>query len=85
MQMLRMANIRDFLRQSGSTQAKLADELGISRGYMSELVAGSKIPSLGVAVAIERATGGAIPASSWVPLDEAPLPVPTPTPEEDAA
>ncbi|WRH62073.1 MAG: helix-turn-helix transcriptional regulator [Fuscovulum sp.] len=61
-----MTKLRTFLSQSGTTQAELAKEVGVSRPYMSELVGGTKIPSLENAVAIERATNGAVPASSWI-------------------
>lgn len=58
--------LRKFIEISNTSQAKFAAAVGISRGYMSQLVGGSKTPSLDVAFAIERATGGAVPASSWV-------------------
>jgi DNA-binding transcriptional regulator YdaS (Cro superfamily) len=45
----------------------MAAAVGVSRGYFSELVGGTKRPSLELAVAIERATGGAVLATSWVP------------------
>ncbi|WP_158589823.1 hypothetical protein [Gemmobacter lutimaris] len=35
---------------------------------MSELVKGDKTPGLELAVKIEDATGGAVPARSWVAL-----------------
>lgn len=47
------------------TQAQLAEMVGVSRGYMSELVKGPKTPGLRVALAIEKATRGKVKVSSW--------------------
>lgn len=66
-----MTSLRVHLEQSRTPQSQLAAALGISRGYMSELVGGTKTPSLELAFAIEEATGGAVPARSWLP-DAAP-------------
>jgi transcriptional regulator with XRE-family HTH domain len=75
----------DFIRTSGLTRTQWADRLGISRSYLSDILNGNKMPSLVLATAIERETGGQVLATSWVP-EAAPRPVaPTPTPEEDAA
>ena len=60
-----MSNLTTFLTETNTSQAKLSEALGISRGHMSLLVSGERKPSLDLAVAIERATGGAVPVSSW--------------------
>lgn len=62
--------LREFLEQSGQTQAKLARRLGISTAHMSELLSGRKMPSLTLAYRIERLTNGAVPVSAWVPTDK---------------
>lgn len=61
-----MSHLSSYLVVSRKSQAALAEEVGVSRGYMSELVAGAKKPGLDLAFAIERATEGAVPAISWV-------------------
>jgi DNA-binding transcriptional regulator YdaS (Cro superfamily) len=66
-----MTQLQSYIAEACLKQSALADTLGISRGYMSELVSGSKTPSLEIAVAIERATGGAVPAASWIKTGEA--------------
>lgn len=66
----------EFISTSGQNRASWADKLGISRSYLSDLLNGHKTPSLELAVAIERATGGHVPANSWVPEPDA---------EDDAA
>jgi transcriptional regulator with XRE-family HTH domain len=60
-----MSNLRNILREIGMTQASLAEKVGVSRGYMSELLSKTKVPSLPLAFEIERETGGAIKPSSW--------------------
>lgn len=61
-----MTKLHKFLATTQTTQTRIAAAVGVSRGYMSELVSGSKTPSLEVAVNIERFSRGAVPASSWV-------------------
>lgn len=60
-----MANLTTYLTETGISQAELSEALGISRGHMSLLASGERKPSLNLAFAIERATKGAVPASSW--------------------
>jgi DNA-binding transcriptional regulator YdaS (Cro superfamily) len=69
----------EFIKSSGQNRSAWADRLGVSRSYLSDLLNGNKRPSLDLAVQIERATGGAVPATSWID-DPA-----TQTPTEDAA
>lgn len=57
----------EFIRSSGQNRATWADRLEISRSYLSDILNGNKTPSLDLAVRIERLTGGAVPASSWIP------------------
>jgi len=61
-----MTRLLTYLTETRTKQAALAETLGVSRGYLSELAGGTKKPSLDLAFAIERATGGAVPASVWV-------------------
>ncbi|OOY20862.1 hypothetical protein BMI86_10165 [Thioclava sp. DLFJ5-1] len=58
-------NLKNYLRDSGTTQSKMARVLGISRPYMSQLVGGTRRPGREVAIAIETATNGAVPVKSW--------------------
>lgn len=57
----------EFIKSSGLNRAAWADRLGVSRSYLSDLLNGNKTPSLDLAVQIERATNGAVAASSWIP------------------
>ncbi len=59
------------IASSGRSRKDWAEDLGISRSFLSLLEAGQKRPSLELAVRIERATGGAVPVQSWVQEDVA--------------
>lgn len=82
-----MQDLVSYLKATRTKQADLAKKIGVSRGYMSELAAGNKMPSLPVAFAIEDATDGAVPASCWRPIaKDASTPAPSDSPPtEDAA
>ena len=60
-----MEKLKQYLAQTETTQASLADLIGVSRSHMNELVSGAKKPSLNVAIKIENATCGKIAASEW--------------------
>lgn len=57
---------KEAIINSGATRAEWADRLDISRSYLSDLVNGKKMPSLDLAVRIERLTAGAVPVASWI-------------------
>lgn len=61
-----MSDFQTYAAAFEGKQLDLANILGISRPYMSLLVAGKKRPSLELAVRIEQVTGGAVPVVSWV-------------------
>ena len=60
----RMEHLQTYLK---THKAKpLAEAVGISQSYLSDMKKGNRTPSLRVALAIEDATNGAVPARSWV-------------------
>lgn len=61
-----------IVTESGLSQVTWARRLGISEGYLSDLVNGKRRPSLAVAAAIERATGGRVTATSWFDPSDTP-------------
>jgi transcriptional regulator with XRE-family HTH domain len=80
-----MNNLQAFITSHGIKQAEFAASIGATQSMVSRLINGAAIPSLSLAAKIERATGGAVPASSWIPeADPTPTDPSTPT-EEDAA
>lgn len=54
-----------YLAENRLSQSGFAKVIGVSKGYVTELLNGTKTPSLLIAVRIERATDGAIRVSSW--------------------
>lgn len=60
-----------YLLQNGLTQKKFAETLNVDQATISKLVRGRLMPSLELAVAIQRETGGAVPAASWVRTETA--------------
>ena len=52
-----MRALTEYFMQPGRRQTRLADELNISRGYISDMVAGKKRPSPKLAAKIEKITG----------------------------
>jgi transcriptional regulator with XRE-family HTH domain len=60
----RMEHLQTYLK---THKAKpLAEAVGISQSYLSDMKKGNRSPSLRVAVAIEDATEGAVPVRAWV-------------------
>ncbi|WP_428516317.1 helix-turn-helix domain-containing protein [Roseovarius sp.] len=57
----------DVIEKSGRTRREWATDLGVSPGFLSDLLNGNRVPSLKLAVRIERLTEGAVPCNSWVP------------------
>lgn len=68
--------LSQIITESGVSQTKWAERLGISRSYLSDILAGNKTPSLALAVKIQAETQGRVTCESWVG---------GPTPNEDAA
>lgn len=60
-----MMTLSAYLASTGETQADFAARIGIKPPHMSLILSGARRPSIDVASAIERETGGKIPASSW--------------------
>jgi transcriptional regulator with XRE-family HTH domain len=60
-----MTKLADYIKASGRKKTDLANAIGVSRGYVTELCNGSKSPGLKVAALIEDETGGAVTARSW--------------------
>ena len=81
-----MSKLQDYLTQNGIRQSVFAASVGTTQATISKLAADAIRPSLELAVAIERETGGAILASSWIPMPEAvPASAPSDPHKKDAA
>ncbi|WP_146227519.1 helix-turn-helix transcriptional regulator [Pseudoroseicyclus aestuarii] len=60
-----MTTLPEYLRDHGISQIAFARKVAASRSYVSEISNGIKAPSWQMALRIEAATSGAIPATSW--------------------
>jgi DNA-binding XRE family transcriptional regulator len=59
--------LRSFLARKGMTKDAFAKKVGVSRPAISVLLSDERRePSLALAIAIERVTGGSVPARSWL-------------------
>ena len=60
--------LKKWRTAAGLSQAELAEKVGTDQSVISRLETGARgaVPELEIAYAIERVTGGAVPASSWV-------------------
>ncbi len=61
-----MQTLSQFLATAGMTQREFATRVATAPSHINEIISGAKRPGLDLAFAIERATGGAVPATSWV-------------------
>lgn len=60
-----MTHLKSYLIANKIKQAEFARSVGVSCGYMSELVNGEKTPGLELALRIEDVTRRAVSAGSW--------------------
>lgn len=50
-------DIATYLERTGTTQSQLAERLGISQPFLSQIINGQRTPSLDLAALIEDKTG----------------------------
>lgn len=60
-----MQQLRTYLSANSETQKAFAKRVSVSPSHLSEIISGRKRPSLDIALAISRETGGEIPAEAW--------------------
>jgi DNA-binding XRE family transcriptional regulator len=63
---LPMSKLRKYLADTGVGQSDFAKQVKASQATVSKLINGRAVPSLSLAVRIERVTLGEISAASWV-------------------
>jgi len=68
-----MNKLQKHLSDSGLAKSDFAKSIGISRGYLSDLMSGRRRPTLELAFQIQAETKGDVPAESWLnnPMKEA--------------
>jgi len=62
--------LREYRIANRIKQKDFAFLVGTSSARISMIEKGKGLPSLDLAARIERATGGSVPAISWIPEDE---------------
>lgn len=63
--------LREYLDATGASQKLLAASVGVSEAAISLLANGKRTPGVVLAVAIERATHGAVTCEDWAGADGA--------------
>lgn len=61
-----MEQLRAYLEANNIRRSAFAESVGVSKGYVTELLNGSKTPGLQLAVKIDAETCGAVPPGSWI-------------------
>jgi len=61
-----MKTLAQYLSETGTKQSELAARVARSRSYISEIVSGTKQPSLALALRIAAATGGQVDIATLV-------------------
>jgi transcriptional regulator with XRE-family HTH domain len=56
--------LREWLDRSHKKQNELAAQIGVTDGYLSQILSGLRRPKLEILIAIETETG--VPVESWV-------------------
>lgn len=64
-----MTELAKYRNKKKLSQRDLAKQIGISQGVLSRFEAGLATPGLEMAFRIQRVTGGAVKAQSWVSAD----------------
>lgn len=64
-----IADLRSWLVARRVPASDMAAHVGVSKSYLSELIAGKKRINVSLALRIEAATGGEVTAQMWSPRD----------------
>lgn len=60
-----MENLRQHIDSIGISQNAFADRIGVSKGYVSQILSGKRMPSREMIKKIDSATNGSVPPSVW--------------------
>jgi transcriptional regulator with XRE-family HTH domain len=60
-----MNKFAQYLKANSERQSDFAERIGTTQATVSRLAAGTQTPSPELAIKIDSATGGAVPAASW--------------------
>lgn len=76
-------SLAEWRAKQGKTQKEVAELLGVSQASVADWELGKKTPKATHMLAIERATGGAVPMAAWASAPTPALREPEPTPDHD--
>lgn len=62
-----MRKLREYLDRTHTTQNAFARSLGVSNGYLSQIMHDKRQPGRSLIFRIERATGGEVSFGDWKP------------------
>lgn len=65
-----MQNLIEHIKSLGISQSAFAAQIGVSKGYMSQILSGQRSPSRDMIQRIDLATGGRVPPSVWFKTPE---------------
>lgn len=65
-----MEHLKNHIAKVGIGQNAFADRIGVSRGYLSLILARRRKPSRAMIEKIAAETGGAVPPSVWFEQEE---------------
>jgi transcriptional regulator with XRE-family HTH domain len=60
-----MQNIKTYMAKNGLTHEEMADRIGISRSFLTQIVNQTRFPSRKVMNKIAEVTGGHVPPAAW--------------------
>jgi transcriptional regulator with XRE-family HTH domain len=63
-----IVKLRNYISDTGMTQAQVAARLGISLRYLGKLMRGERKPTLAMAFRIYRGTRGRVGMEDWFPV-----------------
>lgn len=65
-----MKYLTDHIKNLGITQNAFAAQIGVSKGYLSQILSGQRSPSRDMIQKIDHATEGKVPPSVWFQTPE---------------
>ena len=60
-----MENLASYLSDTGITQSAFSKKIGVSDGYLSQILSGVRAPSFKLMLKIENETGMRVPVDAW--------------------
>lgn len=65
-----MEKLRSYIARLGISQNAFADQIGVSKGYLSQIASGKREPSREMIQKINVVTNGDVPPTAWFAAPE---------------